>query len=84
MCSSDLIELSGVLPVRPHLDFTGGVREYKTQLPAIESTVTGKKVFQLPAKLASPSDSQWDGQYLVAGYENGEVLILDFSNMLLQ
>jgi WD40 repeat protein len=78
------IELSGVLPVRPHLDFTGGVRKYKTGLPAIEDTTTGKKVFQLPAKLASPSDSQWDGQYLVAGYENGEVLILDFSNMLLQ
>jgi WD40 repeat protein len=78
------IELCGVLPVRPHLDFTGGVRKYRTILPAIEDTVTGKVVFQLPAKLASPSDLQWDGQYLVAGYENGEVLILDFSNMLLQ
>ena len=78
------ILLSGMFPVRPHLDFTGGVRESKTELPAIENTVTGKVVFQLPAKLASPSDSQWDGQYLVAGYENGEVLILDFSNMLLQ
>jgi WD40 repeat protein len=78
------IELSGVLPVRPHLDFTGGVRRYKTNIPAIEDTVIGKVVFQLPAKLASPSDSQWDGQYLVAGYENGEVLILDFGNMPLQ
>jgi WD40 repeat protein len=77
------IPLSGVLPVRPHLDFTGGVRRYKTDLPAIEGTVTGKEVFQLPAKFPSPSDSQWDGQYLVAGYENGEVLILDFSNVLL-
>jgi WD40 repeat protein len=76
--------LPGVLPVRPHLDFTGGVRKYRTILPAIEDTVTRKVVFQLPAKLASPSDLQWDGQYLVAGYENGEVLILDFSNMLLQ
>jgi WD40 repeat protein len=78
------IELSGVLPVRPHLDFTGGVRRYKTNIPAIEDTVIGKVVFQMPAKLASPSDSQWDGQYLVAGYENGEVLILDFGNMPLQ
>ena len=75
------IELSGALPVRPHLDFTGGVRGYKTRVSVIEDTVTGKEVFQLPAKLASPSDSQWDGQYLVAGYENGEVLILDFGNM---
>jgi WD40 repeat protein len=78
------IELSGVLPVRPHLDFTGGVRKYKTILPAIEDTVTGKRVFQLSAKFASASDSQLDGQYLAAGYENGEVLILDLSNMLLQ
>jgi WD40 repeat protein len=78
------IELSGVLPVRPRLDFTGGVRRYKTILPAIEDTVTGKEVFQMPVTSASPYDSQLDGQYLVAGYENGEVLILDFSNMLLQ
>ena len=25
--------------------------------------------------------TQWDGQYLVAGYESGEVLILDFNHM---
>jgi WD40 repeat protein len=81
---SSPVPISGVLPDRPLLDFIGGVRNYKTNLPGIEDTVTRKKVFQLPGRLISPSDSQWDGQYLVAGYENGEVLILDFNNMLLQ
>jgi WD40 repeat protein len=77
------IPLSGP-PDRPHLDIIGGVRRCKTELPGIEDTVTGKEVFQLPARFVTPSHLQWDGQYLVAGYENGEVLILDFSNMLLQ
>jgi hypothetical protein len=71
-------------PDRPHLDIIGGVRRHKTELPGIEDTVTGKEVFRLPARFGNPSDLQWDGQYLVAGYGNGEVLILDFNNMLLQ
>jgi WD40 repeat protein len=70
-------------PDSPRLDFVGGVREFKTDLPEIEDTVTGKEVFRPPARFMNPSDSQWDGQYLVAGYENGEVLILDFNNILL-
>ena len=28
--------------------------------------------------------TQWDEQYLVAGYDSGEVLILDFSCMVPQ
>ena len=44
--------------------------------------MTGKVVLQLPTRFVGSSDSQWDGRYLVAGYENGEVLILDFNNML--
>ena len=47
----------------------------------IKDTVTGKVVFQLGGRFARPVDSQWDGQYLVAGYQSGEVLILDFNNM---
>ena len=47
----------------------------------IKDTVTGKVVFQLGGRFAKPIDSQWDGQYLVAGYWSGEVLILDFHNM---
>jgi len=45
----------------------------------IEDVAAGKEVFQLAGRYAKPSVTQWDGQYLVAGYDSGEVLILDFS-----
>jgi hypothetical protein len=43
--------------------------------------VTVKADFLLPKRYARPSATQWDGQYLVAGYKYGEVLILDFNHM---
>ena len=46
----------------------------------IKDTVTGKVAFQLGGRFAEPVSSQWDGQYLVAGYESGEVIILDFNH----
>ena len=67
---------------RPHLDFIGGAK-WQTGGPSwIKDTVTGKKVFQLSGRYAEPNDVQWDGQYLVAGYGSGEVLILDFHSLL--
>ena len=62
---------------RPHLDFVGGIRKKRSFLPKIKDIVTGKEVFQLPGRLVRPVDAQWDGRYLVAGYDSGEVLILD-------
>ena len=50
----------------------------------IINTVTGKVAFKLAGRFAWPTDFKWDGQYLVAGYEFGEVLILDFNHMFLQ
>ena len=47
----------------------------------IKDTVTGTVIFQLSGRFANPTHSQWDGQYLVAGYQSGEVLILDFNHM---
>ena len=47
----------------------------------IIDTATGKVVFKLAGKVAEPTDSQWDGQYLVLGYKSGEVLILNFNHM---
>ena len=44
----------------------------------VEDTRTGKEVFRLSGRYTGPKDMQWDGQYLVAGYESGEMLILDF------
>ena len=67
---------------RPHLEFIGGT-SWQTDGPSwIKNTVTGKGVFQLSGEYAKPIDVQWDGQYLVAGYEFGEVLVLDFHHVL--
>jgi hypothetical protein len=68
--------------VRPHLDLIGGAL-WQTDNPSwIKDTATGKEVFQLSGQYAKPYDVQWDGQYLVAGYRSGEVLILDFHYVL--
>ena len=48
-------------------------------LSRIVDKVTGKVVFQLDGKFAKPIHAQWDGRYLVAGYQSGEVVILDFN-----
>jgi len=49
----------------------------RSLLPGIQDIVTKKVVLQLPARLAKCSDAQWDGQYLVVGYNSDEVLILE-------
>ena len=40
-----------------------------------------KKVFPLPNRYTYALALQWDGQYVIAGYRSGEVLILDLNNM---
>jgi len=74
---SSPVELSGISRNGPHLDFIGGVRKERVFVPGVQDIVTRKVVFQLPERLAKCSDAQWDGQYLVAGYDSGEVLILE-------
>ena len=64
-------------PNRPHLDLIGGIRKQRSDLLGMEDTITRKKLFQLPLRCQIPGDLQWDGQYLVAGYETGDMLILD-------
>jgi len=66
---------------RPQLDFIGGAHCYINGPCWIKDTVTGKKVFQLSGRFAVPADVRWDGRYLVAGYQSGEMLILDFDCM---
>ena len=48
----------------------------------ITGTATGKVFFHPTGRFGNPVCSQWDGQYLVAGYKSGEVLILDFNLIL--
>jgi len=68
---------------RFRLDFIGGP-SWQTGSPSwIKDMVTGKKVFQFSGRYAEFSGVQWDGQYLVAGYESGEVTILDFNDLVL-
>ena len=70
-------------PDRPHLCFIG-TRQQNTSPSRIENTVTGKEVFQLPGRHVRPNKVKWDGRYLVAGYQSGEVLVLDFIYMIPQ
>ena len=71
-------------PERPRLDFID-VREWLRASPVrVEDRVTGKEIFQLCGRYAEPTAMQWDGQYLIAGYMTGEVLILDFGDVLLE
>ena len=78
------IPLSNISSDRPHLDLVGGYRVRSFSPIKIKDTVTGKEVFQLYGKYAKPTHMHWDGQYLVAGYVSGEVLILDFNHVLSQ
>jgi len=48
----------------------------------VKDALTGKVIFQLAGRFATPFDLQWDGQYLVAGYWSGEILILDLNHIL--
>ena len=77
---SSPVPLSNTSPERPRLHFIPSINRWNNGPSRIEDTVTGK-VFQLPGRYARPNEVRWDGQYLVAGYESGEVLILDFSQM---
>ena len=71
------------LSKRFHLDFIGGPLWQTGITSWIKDTVTGKRVFQLSGRYAEFCAVQWDGQYLVAGYESGEVTILDFNDLVL-
>jgi len=78
------IQFSEASSDRPCLDFID-VRKWSDISPVrIEDRATGKEVFRLSGRYAKPSTTQWDGQYLIAGYESGEVLILDFSHAILE
>ena len=73
--------LSNTSPDKPCLAFLG-TRYQDTGLSRIEDMVTRKEVFQLSGRYEKPYVARWDGRYLIAGYQSGEVLILDFNNMI--
>jgi hypothetical protein len=79
--SSPPIHLSNVSTQSPLLDFII-CSGWDAKGPFwVKDIVTGKEVFQLSGRYATPSSTRWDGRYLVAGYYSGDVLILDFHHM---
>jgi WD40 repeat protein len=81
---SSPVPLPNTFSERPCLDFIGGADWWYEGPSWIKDTVTGREVFKLSGRYAAPYAVQWDGQHLVAGYRSGEVLILDFSQILSQ
>ena len=81
LTGSTPVPLSNIPPSKLHLCFIGTKGQH-TSPSRIENIVTSKEVFQLSGRYTNPLVVQWDGQYLVTGYESGEVLILDFTHMI--
>ena len=81
---SSPVPLPNISSERSHLEFIGGSSWWCIGPYWIKDTVTRKAIFQLSGRHASPNEVQWDGQYLVAGYQSGEVVILDFAQMFPQ
>ena len=73
---SSPVQLSIIPP--PHFSITKSL-DYQDH--RIKNIATGKVVFQLGGRFARPVDPHWSGQYLVAGYASGEMLILDFDHV---
>ena len=78
---SSPVQLPNMLPAKLYLNST---KLWNTNLSKIKDTVTGKTVFQLSGRFANPDYVQCDGCYLAAGYNYGELLILDFNHAFLQ
>ena len=81
---STCIQLSEISSDRPRLNLIDFRFLSPGSLVRIEDGVTKKDVFQLYGKYGDPYAMQWDGQYLVAGYTSGEVLVLDLGQMLVE
>jgi len=77
---SSSVEQSGGLPDCFHLSDTK-LWEFNTS--RIKDIVTGKVVLQLPQIFGRAICVQWDGRYLVASFRSKEVLIIDFSHIIL-
>ena len=73
---SSPVELSIAPPAH-----SNGTTLWDGKLSGIQDTATGKVVFQLGGRFTKPAHVRWDGQYLIAGYNSGEVLILDFDHI---
>ena len=65
----------------PHTSTPPGPRLWDPNQARIENPATGQIVFQLSGRLTNPVSVQCDESYLVAGYQSGEMLVLDLTNV---
>jgi len=65
----------------PSLSFSD-TKQWDIGLSMIRDTVTGQVIFKMGGKYTHPVDVQLGGKYVAIRYESGEVLVLDFSNVL--
>ena len=77
---SSPVELPNKLPERLYINDT---KVWETNLSRIKDVVSGKVILQLPERFGKVVHVQWGVQYLVVSFRSKEVLILDFSHMLL-
>jgi len=75
------VELSDELP---DILYLNDAKVWEVNTSRVKDVVTGKVVFQLSERFGKAVCVQWGGQHLVASFRLKEVLILDFSHMLLQ
>ena len=59
----------------------GSSKLWDPEQARIRNPATGEVVFQLSGRFSSPVKVQCDDSYLVAGYQTGEILILDLTNV---
>ena len=71
------------LPNTPlHILHPDGTVLWDTGLCCVKEKATGKVIFRLAKMYGKPVDVQWNGKYLAASFISGEVLVLDFDNVL--
>ena len=69
--------------LRRHLGFVNPTEDWNADPSRVEDAHSGEEVLRLSGRYTKPNVAQWDGRHLVAGYESGEVLILDQTTMKL-
>ena len=66
-----------------HILNPSGTMVWDTGLSCVKKKATGNVVFWLSKRYGRPVNVKWSDQYLLASFISGEVLVLDFSHVLL-
>ena len=66
----------------PYVLHQNGALLWDIGLSRIQDTASGKVLFQLSAGLGMPTNVGWHGQYFVACFRSGKILVLDLNYVL--